>query len=99
MIGSAGSVVVSNTAPQYTSLWDSSGRWENPTHYYFLERYKEAYVAEMREFVQCVLEDKEPSVGGQDGLWAARLGLAAKRSVAEKRPVRLEEEKSEQYVG
>jgi predicted dehydrogenase len=45
----------------------------------------------MREFVRCLRESGAPSVTGQDGLMAAVMGIAAKKSIAEARPVRLSE--------
>ncbi len=98
VFGTKGAVSVVNRAPVETVLWDASGRRRDLPHHFFLERYKEAYIAEMREFVSCVLEDRVPPVGGEDGLKAAILGVAAKKSVAEKRAVRVLEEKSEQYA-
>jgi len=40
------------------------------------------YQAQMDAFVDCILEDKEPSPGGADGLWAMRVLEAAYRSAA-----------------
>ncbi len=36
---------------------------DKPLHF-FLERYQEAYLAEMKEFISCVRENKIPTVGG-----------------------------------
>lgn len=38
------------------------------------------YQAQMDHFIDCVLNDKEPSPGGEDGLWAMRVLEAAYRS-------------------
>lgn len=38
------------------------------------------YQAQMDHFLDCILEDKEPSPGGLDGLWAMRVLEAAYRS-------------------
>ncbi len=38
------------------------------------------YEAQMDHFLRCILEDKEPSPGGEDGLWAMRVLEAAYRS-------------------
>lgn len=38
------------------------------------------YQAQMDHFLECVLDDKEPSPGGEDGLWALRVLEAAYRS-------------------
>jgi myo-inositol 2-dehydrogenase/D-chiro-inositol 1-dehydrogenase len=57
----------------------------------FVERYADAYLAEMQAFVDCVLEDAPPPVTGQDGREPVVIGLAAGRSLREGRPVRLDE--------
>ena len=58
---------------------------------YFMERFGEAYAAEIRDFVQCILEDREPSVTGQDARKATAIGVAATLSFDESRPVLLSE--------
>jgi myo-inositol 2-dehydrogenase/D-chiro-inositol 1-dehydrogenase len=64
-------------------------RSENP-HYFFLERYKESYVAEIESFMTSIREDTDPPVDGNDGLIPVLIGLAATRSMNENRPVRVE---------
>jgi inositol 2-dehydrogenase len=54
---------------------------------YFMERFGEAYAAEIRDFVACILEDRPPRVGGQDARQATAIGIAATRSLDEGRPV------------
>jgi predicted dehydrogenase len=48
----------------------------------FLERYAEAYAAEMRDFVAGVLDRRPPAVTGDDGRRALAIALAAARSAA-----------------
>ena len=43
----------------------------------------------MRAFVDAVVKDKPVPVGGEDGLKAAVIALAAARSARENRPVKL----------
>ena len=64
-------------------------RSENP-HYFFLERYHQAYVAELEEFLSCIRDDRDPAVGGRDGLIPLLIGIAATTSMRENRPVRVE---------
>jgi len=47
----------------------------------FIERYQDAYLAEMEEFIKCVQENREPSVGGYDGKISVQMGYAAKESL------------------
>ena len=48
-----------------------------------MDRYKESYLGEMSAFVKCLLEDTLPPVGGEDGLMATVIGLAAMKSIEE----------------
>jgi myo-inositol 2-dehydrogenase/D-chiro-inositol 1-dehydrogenase len=54
------------------------------------ERLGEAFVTEMQAFVDCVLNDTEPPVGGDDSRATVAVGLAATRSMHEGRPVAVE---------
>lgn len=55
--------------------------------YWYVDRFREAYRRELEHFVDCVAEDKAPSVGGADGRAAQVLTEAAARSLREGRPV------------
>jgi myo-inositol 2-dehydrogenase/D-chiro-inositol 1-dehydrogenase len=88
--GSRGCLVAANTAPTMVQRWDGAGRTAERPHFFFLERYRDAYVDELRTFVDCVLHDREPPVTGRDGLQATRIARAAQRSLAEQRPVAVE---------
>ena len=95
VLGSAGAVWTENEYPNTAIISDSrSIRRDLPLHFY-VERYTESYVTEMEAFVDAVLHDKPVPVTGYDGRMAAVLGLAAKKSLAEHRPVRLSEIGSE----
>jgi len=59
--------------------------------YFFMNRYAPCYVEEVREFCQCVRDDKPVPVGGADGRAAVVLGYAAWKSYRENRPVKLSE--------
>ena len=59
--------------------------------FFFLERYMQAYAQEMREFIEAIVNDTEVPVGAIDGLKPVLIGLAAKKSVEENRPVKISE--------
>ena len=59
--------------------------------YFFMQRYADCYVDEVREFVECVKNDKPTPVTGRDGRMAVVLGHAAWKSCRENRPVKLSE--------
>jgi len=54
---------------------------------WFLDRFGEAYTAEMAHFIDCVAGDREPEVTDADGRAALALALLAERSHREGRPL------------
>ena len=91
VFGSGGMVTVANRTPDSASVSDMEGVHAPLPSYFFIERYTEAYVEEMRAFVSAIMEDTEPEVTGRDSRLPVVMAYAAKRSVAERRPVALEE--------
>lgn len=59
--------------------------------YFFLERYTQAYIDEVIEFVSACLENNEVSCSGFDGLQAERIAQAAKKSLDTGAPVKLQQ--------
>ncbi len=59
--------------------------------YYFIERFRDAYRAEVQAFVDAVREGRTPTPGAEDALEALRVALAATKSLKEKRPVEVSE--------
>lgn len=59
--------------------------------YYFIERFRDAYRAEVQAFVDAVREGRSPTPGPRDAVEALRAALAARRSLQEERPVKMEE--------
>jgi myo-inositol 2-dehydrogenase/D-chiro-inositol 1-dehydrogenase len=80
VFGSKGSVVVENKTPTEVTLHSAESIQSDKPLYFFLERYQEAYLAEMNHFITCILEDKEPCVGGLDGKISVAMGYAALES-------------------
>jgi myo-inositol 2-dehydrogenase/D-chiro-inositol 1-dehydrogenase len=91
VFGSAGMVVVANRTPEPHVHFAADGVHSSTPLYFFLERYSDAYVAEMREFVRCVVSGTKPPVTGRDGLVPVIMGLAATKSLRDGRPVRMTE--------
>ena len=58
---------------------------------YIIERFGNAYLAQTRDFVARVLNDKESAVDAYDARAALVIGLAARQSYSEARPVELRE--------
>lgn len=56
---------------------------------YLMERFGEAYLAQTLDFVERVLDDRPPAVGGFDARAALEIGLAATQSYDEAKPMDL----------
>jgi myo-inositol 2-dehydrogenase/D-chiro-inositol 1-dehydrogenase len=91
VFGSKGAAAAENDAPSTVKLSTESGVTGEKPMYFFLERYKDAYIAEMRAFVEAISAGKTVPVTGEDGLQDLLVALAAKKSLAEGRPVKLSE--------
>ncbi len=91
VFGSAGMVAAGNETPHRAVLSDAQGVHGPLPLYFFLQRYAEAYVAEMQAFVECVCNGTPPPVSGHDGRVPVVMGHAAWKSYREGRPVRLSE--------
>ena len=91
VFGSDGVVMVSNNTPDTAVISDATGVHGSLPLFFFLERYTESYIAEMKAFIECVLQDKSPPVTGTDGRISVVMGHAAKKSFLENRPVKLRE--------
>lgn len=89
--GSLGQIAVANDAASTAVISDANGVTAEKPLYFFLERYMQAYVKEVSEFVRCIEEDRPVPVGIEDGLQAVVIGLAAKRSLHTGAPVRLDD--------
>lgn len=87
--GSKGCVMVDNDRPNTSLLLTAQGGLIEKFLWFFVERYREAFVDEIRAFVRAVMEDKEPPVTGVDGLKAVLIAQAASVSAREGRPVKV----------
>jgi len=91
IFGSKGMIKVDNNAPDNHEYYSENGVHASLPLNFFMDRYIEAYATEIKEFCGAVLDNKKISVGGKDGLLAVAIGLAAKKSFALKRPVKVSE--------
>jgi myo-inositol 2-dehydrogenase/D-chiro-inositol 1-dehydrogenase len=89
VFGSEGVVMVGNVKPDTAVLTNIQGEHSAKPVYFFLERYAEAYLAEMRAFLQAIREDTPPPVTGVDGRIPVVMGYAAWKSYRENRPVQV----------
>ncbi len=89
--GSKGRVAVENHTPNRTVVTDAGGVHSPKPLHFFLERYMDAYVAEMQAFIHALTTKTPPTVTGFDGREPVVIGLAAWKSLRENRPVKLYE--------
>ncbi len=81
IFGSEGCVMVGNPTPTEVTINSAEDTKTDKPLYFFIERYQEAYLAEMKEFIKCIQEDTKPPVGGFDGKISVQMGYAAKESL------------------
>ena len=89
--GSKGQVAISNDTASSAVVSDASGVTAEKPLYFFLERYMQAYAAEVEAFVAAVRDDTPVPVGIDAGLQSVLIGVAAKKSLELGRPVKLSE--------
>jgi len=58
---------------------------------YFMERFENAYLAQIQDFAEHVSKGLPPSITGADAVAALRISVAANRSMSEGRPVEIDE--------
>lgn len=91
VFGSAGVVSADNNYPNTVVIGDAERVHRDLPLNFFMERYTESYIAEMREFIACVIEDRVPPVTGVDARIPVVIGTAARMSYEQNRPVKLSE--------
>jgi myo-inositol 2-dehydrogenase / D-chiro-inositol 1-dehydrogenase len=91
VLGGEGLAASQNPLANTALTRDASGTKLATLPYFFIERYTASYVRQWEAFVAAVSSGGAPPTSGQDGRAALLLGLAAKRSLAERRPVRVAE--------
>ena len=89
--GSKGQVAISNDTASSAVVADANGVTAEKPLYFFLERYMQAYAAEVEAFVAAVRDDTPVPVGIDAGLQSVLIGVAAKKSLELGRPVKLSE--------
>jgi predicted dehydrogenase len=86
IVGSKGSILIGSLMGKPATFLTAAGSSRNVADHY-LTTFADAYVAEMRDFVDCILEDREPRVTGLDGLKALAIAVAAETSHLKGKPV------------
>ena len=93
ILGSTGAIFVGSLEKTPAIFLNANGGTRTLEDH-FLTRFADAYLAEVRDFVQNLLEDKPVRVTGEDGLQALATAVAAETSHKQKRPVKVTLERS-----
>jgi myo-inositol 2-dehydrogenase/D-chiro-inositol 1-dehydrogenase len=88
---SNGTAMAENDTENTTVKANLEGFHTSRIPHFFMNRYAPCYVEEVRQFVECVRDDRLTPVNGQDGRAAVVLGYAAGKSLRENRPVKISE--------
>ena len=91
ILGSKGAIATGNCYPNQAILSTGTAVQRDLPLNFFMDRYTESFVSELRAFVEAVLQNKPVPVDGMDGRIAVVMGLAARKSYDEHRPVQLDE--------
>ncbi|MBA3945624.1 MAG: inositol 2-dehydrogenase [Herpetosiphonaceae bacterium] len=89
ILGSAGAIRIDNNHPNTAVISTADSVHHDLPLNFFMTRYTESYVAELAAFVEAVLHDTAVLVSGQDARVPVVMGLAARMSYVEHRPVRV----------
>jgi myo-inositol 2-dehydrogenase/D-chiro-inositol 1-dehydrogenase len=91
ILGSEGKIEMDNCYPNQAVVSSGKNVYKDLPLNFFMERYTESFVGELRSFVAAVRELRQTAVTGIDGRIPVVMALAARKSFDEHRPVRLEE--------
>ena len=91
VFGSAGAIRIDNNYPNNAILSTKESVRRDLPHHFFLTRYTDSYIAEMECFLEAIRSKSPSPVSGESARVPVVIAMAAKRSVAENRPVRLAE--------
>ena len=91
VFGSGGMVATKNDSQSTAVISNENGVTGEKPLYFFLERYMGSFREEMNQFINAIENDTDTPLGVIDGLKPVLMGLAAKKSVEEHRPVAISE--------
>lgn len=91
VFGSKGMVSTSNDTQSSAVIADADGVTGEKPLYFFLERYMDSFAKEVGMFIDAIEKDTDTPLGVMDGLKPVLMGVAAKKSLEEHRPVKIQE--------
>ena len=91
VFGDKGCIAISNDSDSNAVFSCKDGVIAEKPMFFFLERYMMAYANEVDQFVESIVNDTPTPDNANDGLQPVLIGLAAKKSVDEHRPIKISE--------
>lgn len=91
VFGSDGAVMDVNDTPNNAVYYGADGTVSSPCYKIMWDRYTGAFAAEQKAFADAVINNTEPLVTGEDGLYPILIAAAATKSMKEGRPVEIRE--------
>ena len=89
--GSGGAISTDNIYPNAATISTGQNIRRDLPLNFFMERYTQSYASEMQAFVDAIVNNKPVPVSGADGRAPVVMGMAAKKSHLEGRPVLISE--------
>ncbi|MCZ8496171.1 inositol 2-dehydrogenase [Priestia megaterium] len=93
VFGEKGAAAADNCRPTTVEISTGESVVKEKPLYFFLERYTQAYIAEVTQFARAIMEKQSVICTGNDGLQAERIAKAAKESLLSGQPVKIEHKK------
>jgi len=88
IVGSKGSILIGSLRQAPTTFLTALGGVQTLADH-FLTRFQDAYLAEVRDFVQNILHERPLRVSGDDGMRALAIAVAAEKSHLQKTAVKV----------
>ena len=88
IVGSKGSILIGSLRQTPATFLTALGGVQTLAEH-FLTRFQDAYLAEVRDFVQNILNDRPLRVSGDDGMRALAIAVAAEKSHLQKTAVKV----------
>jgi len=89
ILGTTGVILIGELQSEAVTICTKKSGVVTSTFPSWRDRFREAYVAEARHFIECITEDQPPSVTGYDGRKALEAVIAATESAKQGVPVAL----------
>ena len=91
VFGECGMLTTGNQFEHSVQYADAQGSHQPKPIGFFIERYQSSYLKSLAYFIDCLINNSDPSISFNDGLASLKIGLAAKKSSSENRVVTLDE--------